>query len=401
MRILIAAGVTPTVGGVSSHINSLCRALRAAGHEAVVVTPLGVADEFKAIGPRMSTALAVFLRFPCGMVTAYVFSQYLLRAQMFKALTRSRFDAIHAQDVSAANAAWGLDRARGIPVVMTVHGYLAAEAVEDRRVPTNSPAHGFLLNQEEKAYTRAGVVITVTSRLSEHVVKHGAQPDKVVLMPNFVDVERFTERAGNRKVERQRLGLDDDDFVILCPRRLLPKYGAEFLIRALPALVGSEGRKPHVLVLGIGEQAGDLTRLAADLGVSGCLSLLGQIPNDRMPALYGAADVVVIPSVSSPSGAVEGCSMAVLEAMACGKPVIASAVGGLREIIHHEDTGILVPERDPVSLASSLLRLRDDSGLMSHLTESGLRYIQSERSSRAAAESLVSLYKRTAPVRRS
>ncbi len=396
MRVMIAAGVTPTVGGVSAHINSLCRALRAMGHEAVVVTPLGVSEEFRAFRSDVSRALAAFLRLPAGMLSAYFASQYMLRTNMRRALASGEFDIVHAQDVSAANAALSLPLAVAVPVLLTVHGCLAAEAVADGRIKSGSWGKAVLLAQERLACSRAPVVSTVARRLVDHIREMGQRSDAIPLIPNFVDADRFEYAEDVRRSQRERLQIADEEFAILCPRRLLPQYGIEFLVKAVPALVNSDSRKrPRVLLAGAGRQAQPLADLAVSLGISAYVTMLGEIPNSLMPSIYAASDAVVIPSISV-GKAVEGTSVAALEAMACGRPVVASAIGGLLDIIADEVTGLLVPERDPAALAAALLGLMEDPSLGPRLGQSAASRVRAHYSSGAAAESYVQIYSRVA-----
>jgi len=395
MRVMIAAGVTPTVGGVSAHINSLCRALRAMGHEAVVVTPLGVSREFKAVSSKQSRMLATLFRLPGVMLGAYFISQALLSRQIKNTISSAPYDIIHAQDVSATNAALLLPEAGRPPVVLTIHGYLTAEAVADRKIKTGGLAETILLKQEKAAYQRAKTIVTVDKRLAEHSVWHGAEPRRLVTMPNSVDTDRFRPRPDSRAIARESLGIRDDQFVVLCPRRLVAKNGVEYLIQAVPAMLGRfEGVGLRLLLAGTGQQAASLHSFARNLGVSEHVTFLGLVPHERIPSLYAAADVVVIPSVTA-SGVQEATSIAALEAMCSGKPVVASNIGGLREIIEDGATGLLVPERDPLALASAILRLRGDPTLARRLGESASNCIEQKHSSLAAARMIVSIYMST------
>ena len=169
------------------------------------------------------------------------------------------------------------------------------------------------------------------------------------VMTNAVDTARFRPRED----ERRREG----PLQIVVPRRLFPKNGVEFLVRAMPLILAEV--EVEASIIGDGPERARLERLAESLGVSERIRFLGARANAEMPALLREADIAVIPSL------MEATSIAALEAMACGLPVAASAVGGLPEIIDR-DVGALFPPADPQALAVgvvALLRRPDLSGL--------------------------------------
>jgi glycosyltransferase involved in cell wall biosynthesis len=155
---------------------------------------------------------------------------------------------------------------------------------------------------------------------------------------NGIDTETF------RPVEPS-LRRPEDEFVIVCPRRLVEKNGTEFLVRALPHLRGRLAVR--VYMAGDGPLRAHLQSLARDLEVHDRIVFMGSVANTEMPAVYSSADLVVIPSL------VEATSIAALEAMACGRVVAASRVGGLPEIID-DRTGILFQPGNPEAIADAV-----------------------------------------------
>jgi glycosyltransferase involved in cell wall biosynthesis len=135
---------------------------------------------------------------------------------------------------------------------------------------------------------------------------------------------------------------------IIVPRRLFPKNGVEFFIRALPRIV--EEVLVEALLVGDGPEREKLEALVGDLGLGGVVRFLGKQPHRRMPALLSSGELAVIPSL------MEATSVAGLEAMACGVPVAASNVGGLPEIVD-ERVGGLFPPGDPEGMAEVIVRL--------------------------------------------
>ncbi len=159
------------------------------------------------------------------------------------------------------------------------------------------------------------------------------------MMTNAVDTERFAPAAERPRGEPRR---------IIVPRRLFPKNGVEFFVRALPQITGAVDVR--VRIVGDGPERDRLEGLAAELGVADKIEFIGARPNDEMPGLLGGAELAVIPSL------MEATSIAALEAMSCGLPIAASAVGGLPEIID-DGVGALFRPADPPALAETVVGL--------------------------------------------
>jgi len=174
--------------------------------------------------------------------------------------------------------------------------------------------------------------------------------DKVVVIPNGVDLDRF--QPGDGILARTELGLPSDAFVVLCVGRLHPQKGHHYLLEALAAA------RPRIagltcLIAGDGPLRGELRAEARGLGLGSVCHFLGV--RDPIQPLYDAADVTVLPSLY------EGMSNVVLESMAMGCPVIASAVEGSVDLVNAGVTGLLVPPANTSALSRALLDLAGDA----------------------------------------
>ncbi|WP_424357541.1 glycosyltransferase family 4 protein [Methanocella sp. MCL-LM] len=148
--------------------------------------------------------------------------------------------------------------------------------------------------------------------------------------------------------------LTEGKFKILTVARLHPYKGLDTLIRAMQ-IVMKKVPCAVLYIMGRGPQADDLKKLAADLGVSDVVRFVeAPVPNTEMPAVYTSADLYVQPSMVEPYG------IAVLEAMACGKPAVCSDIGGMRDTVAEGKTGFLVPPSNPERLAEKIVQLAGD-----------------------------------------
>jgi len=193
------------------------------------------------------------------------------------------------------------------------------------------------------AARQADGIITVCQALKDEMVGLGVRADSITPLRNGVDLERF--QPIDRAAARTALGLDG--FTLLSVGLLDPRKAHDLIIRALPALPDVK-----LLIAGIGPEKKNLETLARELGVSSRVTLLGAVPQTELKTYYNAADALVLASSR------EGWANVLLEAMACGTPVVASNVWGTPEVVAAPEAGVLMPERTPEGLVQALAQLR-------------------------------------------
>ena len=189
-----------------------------------------------------------------------------------------------------------------------------------------------------QAAERAAGLLAVSSSLKADMVALGMDADKIRVHYTGLDQSRFMPR--DRAVEKARLEVTGP--LILSVGALIPRKGQDLLIAALPALPDAT-----LMLAGQGESESDLRALAEKLGVKDRVRFLGNVPHDDLPALFAAADVMALVSAS------EGLANAWVEALACGTPIIASDVGGIRELVKTTDAGRIVA-RTPEAIAAAV-----------------------------------------------
>jgi glycosyltransferase involved in cell wall biosynthesis len=217
----------------------------------------------------------------------------------------------------------------GKPVVITARGTdvnLLAEYALPRRMI-------------RWAAGRSAGVISVCQALKDRLVAIGVAEQHIHVLRNGVDLELFRPR--DRAVARARYDLRRP--TLLSVGHLIPRKAHDIVIRALTQIADAE-----LLIVGEGPERGALVALADRTGVAGRVRFLGQLPQNELPDIYGAADVLVLASAR------EGWANVLLEAMACGTPVVASSVWGTPEVVASADAGLLVDERSGAAFASAI-----------------------------------------------
>ncbi|UCH50902.1 MAG: glycosyltransferase [Chloroflexota bacterium] len=219
------------------------------------------------------------------------------------------------------------------------------------------------LQGEQEVIDSCHRIIASTAKEREYLIKHyGASPDKTAVIPCGVNLDLF--KPVDKETARKELGLDHQK-VILFVGRIDPLKGLEHLLGAMSYI---EGEKPPLLMVVGGdehsqEQVQMLQQMAKDLRIKDQVSFVGSVAQDRLPLFYSAADVCAIPSYY------ESFGMVALESLACGTPIVANDVGGMRHIVSQDEMGRIVGDNSPHNLASEISGLfRQLEGNGSHIT---------------------------------
>jgi glycosyltransferase involved in cell wall biosynthesis len=253
-----------------------------------------------------------------------------------------RVDVLHTHgykaDLYGCAAAWG----RGVGLVATCHNWphpswkMQAYAVIDRL---------FL-----RTFDR---VVVLSETIAGTLRRSGLPQRKLQTIANGVEVERFREAQPSLKNGESIVG-----FV----GRLVPGKGVDILLRAAPRIFSRHPNSRFVLV-GDGPCRQELQSLAAQLGIAARVLFAGV--REDMPQVYGSIDLLVLPSLC------EAMPMCVLEAMAAGKPVIATRVGAVPQLIDQDQTGLLIEPGDVAGLSAAVLKLLKDPERARQLGEKG------------------------------
>lgn len=349
MRILVLTNLYPGPGRelIAAFNRQQFRAL-AAQHELRVIAPVAWPAAWKeAIRGRQSRGRYVN---PDGVETehpVYYYPPRVLRHRYGECYLRSiwraakRAIAEHRPDILLSCwahpdgwAAVRLGREYGLPVVIKAVGSDLLVTADDAR----------RLGRIREAMSGADGVVTVSRHLAEHAVLLGAEPARVRVVSEGLDEGLFS--PGDRQVARLRLGLPLSGAVALFVGNLLWTKGVGLLVEACRSLA-DRGLPFHCYFVGRGSDAARLHTFVRDKGLAEHITLAGACPHAELPHWYRAADIVTLPSYS------EGIPNVLREAIACGRPFVASDVGGISEI-SHPSYSRLIPPGDAAALAEAL-----------------------------------------------
>ncbi len=365
MRVLMLSHMYPSpvnpTAGIFVHEQVLALARR--GHDVRVVSPVGIApplvpryrahrrvprldfvQDVPVLHPRKLTLPRALLahRNADAMLAA-------VRGPLRRVHGRWPFDVIHAQMLvpdgwAAARVGAGL----GVPVLATVH---RADVLD---VPSRGDGSR---RRVAEAVTGVDQIASVSDAIRRATEAIATPRRPIAVVPNGADHRVFRPRDPREVAAiRAELGVPTDGPVVSYVGKLVPRKGVGDLIEAMGRLARA-GAGATLLLAGMGEERTALERRAAELGIADRVRFVGKVPHDTVPLVMSAGDLFVLPSLS------EGLPTVVCEAMACGLPVVATAVDGTPEIVRDGETGFLVPPRDPAALADALGRLVGDPAL--------------------------------------
>lgn len=388
-------------GGQNVYVMEVARALASRGHRVDVFT--------RRDSPQLSPAVELLpgvrvLHIDAGPAAAVPKEALLPHMEAFgnaaEALCRHGppYDVVHANFFMSALVGLRLKARLRLPLVVTFH------ALGLVRREHQGAADGFPPEREaieRRTVHEADRIVAECPQDEADLVRlYGADPTHLSLVPCGVDTREFA--PGSRAQARRALGLASGEFIVLQLGRMVPRKGVDNVIRAL-ALMGSAKRAVRLVVVGGNSAAPDeaatpelgrLRAVALECGVEARVTFTGQREHRALGNWYRAADVFVSTPWYEPFG------ITPLEAMACGRPVIGSDVGGIRYSVLHGESGFLVPPLDPLALARRLDQLRASPALAAALGRGGVRRVRSRFTWQEVASQLAGVYAEVARPRR-
>ena len=239
--------------------------------------------------------------------------------------------------------------------------------------PRISPLHRWILKYNLSC---ADVVLSTSHVMSaETKLYTNKEP---LITPFGVDIEKFSPMEVNR---------DGDEIVIGTVKTLLPVYGIDVLIKSF-ALVKKAlpGKKLRLIIAGEGKEKESLEALCVELGVRENVDFVGRIANDKVPEFISRMDVFVALSRN------ESFGVAVLEAMACGVPVVVSDADGFREVVKDGVTGYIVPREDAKAAADRILTLLNDASMARTMGQEGRKHVVENYNWEASVDTMMRVY---------
>lgn len=232
----------------------------------------------------------------------------------------------------------------GVPSVVTVHGVMAK-----RSAVINLIQYSYLSTLGLWIFKNADRIICLTESDAREIIRYGCPSEKIRIIPNAVDANCF--RSGNECQKNS----------VMWVGRFVPEKGLNYLIEAAK-IVSTKFKNVEFMLVGYGPLKANIAKLACDYGLlNNSVRFGGPYDRRQIPSILCKAKIFVLPSLK------EGLPLSLLEAMACGKAVVASDISGINDVIMNGKNGLLIPAGNPEALADAVLTVLNDENLRGRL----------------------------------
>ena len=315
-----------------------------------------------------------------------------LSARLDEVVTKERPDILHAHSPSLNGlAALRVGRRHGIPVVYECRAFWEDAAVDHGTCKEGGLRYRLTRALETRVFRQADAVTTICEGLRGDILARGVSPERLTVIPNAVDIELFSMHRQQDPTLVKHLGLENRQ-VLGFIGSFYAYEGLSLLIEAMPRVL-AQIPDVRLLLVGGGHQESALQQQARDLGIEDRIVFTGRVPHDQVQQYYDLVDILVYPRM--PMRLTELVTpLKPLEAMAQGRVVIASDVGGHRELISDGVNGKLFRAGDPESLVKAILMMLQHPGEWPRMQSAGREFVERERNWPASVARYKAVYER-------
>ncbi|MFH1835639.1 MAG: glycosyltransferase family 4 protein [Methanobacteriota archaeon] len=386
MKVLLVAtdfpvkrgGSSVTYGGAGACMAQLVSGLVEKGVEVTVITRRekgSYAELFDV--PVYRTAA-----FDFGVRQAKIAHSVTVLPKLLSVCQREEFDVIHSHNPAAGFPAVFASKKSGVHHVTTMHGPWADVRIGRATRSLLSAMEGWTLKN-------ADFVTCDSKQLAEFVVgKYNLDPEKVSAIENAVETDRFNPKLCSKKKAREKIGVKTDDKLVLYTGRFLVEKGIDYLVGAVPDVLDKLD-DVSFLFLGGGFDEHVVSDWIDNEKLSRKVFNVPYVPYELMPYAYLASDVLVQPSLA------EGLSRSILEAMACGLPIIASDVGGNPELVSPEN-GLLVEPKSSKAISDAIIQVFSSPSKLRLMGGKSREKVEASFTVEKRIQSFIDLYERVA-----
>ena len=280
-----------------------------------------------------------------------------------------------------------------IPSIVEVNGLV----LDELKVNPNSQSFAYrvfsylALRSEKFNYHHCDRIVSVTDKLKDEIVRLYSVPeDKIYVINNGANIDIFKPMDVDRT--KAKLQLENSKKYICFVGHLAAWQGVEFLIHASP-LILEKCPEARFLIVGDGVMKDKLLETTSELGLSDKFTFTGKIPYEQVPLYINAADVCVAPFIKERNSKIGLSALKTYEYLACGKPIVASSIPGVKDLIESSGGGISVTPESPEELAAAVVRLLSDEKTRAAMGRKGRRYVVENHSWDGVARKILEICK--------
>ena len=355
------------IGGSPKHTLILCKELEKLGHRTILAFPSGGSFEssFRQSG------------ITCYNIPSKSIFNPALHKYISSIIQKENVDIIHTHELRADMQGYISGLKTNKPVISTIHNMIT----HNRLSAFKKPVYYAI---SRKIYNSIFKTVAVSEAVKNNLIlKLKVHSEKVITIYNgteIIDLNRLENPEKTRSIYK----IPQDTPILVCIGRLIPiQKGQEYLIKALPQVL-QKHPNTRLLLVGDGSNRQSLEQLSMSLGLEKNITFTGWQHN--IHDILNASDISVVPSLWDPLPRI------VLESMMVGKPVVGSSVDGIKEVVVHEETGLLAPPQNSGELAKAIIRLLDNPGLLKELGKKGRNRVLEQFTAERHAKETLELY---------
>jgi PEP-CTERM/exosortase A-associated glycosyltransferase len=386
----------PNISGYSLRSDAIIRHQRKIGIETNQLTSQRYQD-FKALEEDVDGVVYQRTEKSTSFLTKIPFVNYLLHInhlakRIEKAVLADKPDVIQTHSpMFNALAAVKVGKKHNIPVTYEVRALWEDAAVDTGKTKEGSFKYRMIKAIEQSAFEKVDAVSCICEGLKADIIKRGIPESKIFVTPNAVDIDNFLPSYQRDSELEQSLKLSGKKVVAFVGTFF--KYeGLLYAIEAMKIITKTRN-DIHLLLVGAGNEFENLKQQVAKAKLEQFVTFVGRVPFEQVNRYYSLADVMVFPRESIRLTELV-TPLKPLESMAQFKPVIASDIGGHRELIIDGETGFLFPADDAQALAKKIISIIDDAKLLAKVSEAGLLFVRNERNWLNTAKQYVPTYQK-------
>ena len=308
-----------------------------------------------------------------------MYKSYVFRKNIKEIVINDEIDVIHTHSPAYyPKQSYKASHAKNIPIIYEVRGVWEDTEVALGSFSENSWKYKHRKNAETKIMKKVDCIITISEGLRNDIINRGIEENKVYTIPNGVDSDIFVPIKKNHELAQKHILTESAVIAYIGSIRKLE--GIEYLIKAMPYVVHHNKNVKLLLIGGMDEieYIEELKNLAKDLGVAKSILFIGRVPHNEILNYYSLVDIIVIPRIRAKVTELV-TPLKPLEAMAMEKLVICSDVGGLRELIQDNKTGILFEAENAFALSEKINYFVENEGERNKIGKAARKYVVAER----------------------
>jgi len=319
-------------------------------------------------------------------------------AQLLKLVTKNKFDILYTRNVIKGIIGVLIKKLWKSKLVFEVN----AISHDEQRLLQNqvSTKENLLGNSKMKIFKylenfvckNSDAIITVTQGIKDYLVNCGIDNNKINVIENGANTELF-QPINNCNALKKRLHINNDESILIFVGNLAPWQGVEYLVCATPLII-KENRKIKILIVGDGILKKKLVFLSKELNLEPYIIFTGTVPHEKVPQYINISDLCVAPFLRIRNESMGLSPLKIYEYLACGKPVVASNIKGVGNLLKDSNSGIAVIPEDSAKLANSIIKLLKDKKLREKMGDNGRKFVLENYSWEISAKKTLKVFRK-------